>query len=124
MMVTQLGMSDELGNVDLSSDYARLSSETKQKIESEVRRMLEEAKDRATKVLTSKRKELDLLANALVEYEMLSKDEIEKVIRGEKLPDKLTSMPTGGIPLKLPGALLPPGMSRENGPQTPGDDPL
>lgn len=123
MMVTQLGMSDELGNVDLSSDYARLSSETKQKIESEVRRMLEEAKDRATKVLTSKRKELDLLANALVEYEMLSKDEIEKVIRGEKLPDKLTSMPTGGMPLKLPGALLPPGMSRESGPQSPSDDP-
>ncbi|KAI9700102.1 MAG: hypothetical protein M1836_002636 [Candelina mexicana] len=123
MMVTQLGMSDELGNVDLQSDYARLSSETKQQIEREVRRLIEEGKDRAMKILTSKRKELDLLANALVEYEMLSKDEIEKVIRGEKLPDKLTSMPTGGMPLKLPEALLPPGMSRGTGTESSGDDP-
>merc|ERR1712014_161070 len=37
MMVTQAGMSDELGNVDLASEYARLSTETKQRIENEVR---------------------------------------------------------------------------------------
>ncbi|KAI9711138.1 MAG: hypothetical protein M1812_007242 [Candelaria pacifica] len=121
-MVTQLGMSELLGNVDLESNYSRLSSETKQQIESEVRRILEEGKDRVTKLLASKRKELDLLANALVEHEMLNKDEIEKVIRGEKLPDRLTSMPTGGMPLKLPEALLPPRMSRESGTESSGDE--
>jgi ATP-dependent metalloprotease len=72
-MVTQAGMSDLLGNIDLSSNYNRLSTDTKQKIESEVRRIIEAGKDRATKLLTEKRVELDRLATALVEYETLDK---------------------------------------------------
>jgi ATP-dependent metalloprotease len=110
-MVTQMGMSDKLGNVDLDSNYDRLSSETKQHIEKEVRRLVEEGRERATKLLNSKRKELDLLAEALVEYESLNKDEMEKVVKGEKLPDRPSSIPT--MPLKLPDALLPPGVGGE-----------
>ncbi|KAH0559183.1 hypothetical protein GP486_004279 [Trichoglossum hirsutum] len=110
-MVTQMGMSDELGNVDLDSNYDRLSSETKQNIEKEVRRLVEEGRQRATKLLNSKRKELDLLAEALVEYESLNKDEMERVVKGEKLPDRPSSIPT--MPLKLPSALLPPGVGGE-----------
>ena len=106
-MVTQMGMSDEMGNVDLNSDYGSLSSETKQHIEREVRRIVEEGRDRATKLLTQRRKDLDTVAKALLEYETLSKDEIEKVLKGETLPDKLTSLP--GAPLVIPEALLPPG---------------
>jgi ATP-dependent metalloprotease len=105
-MVTQAGMSDLLGNIDLSSNYNRLSTDTKQKIESEVRRIIEAGKDRATKLLTEKRVELDRLATALVEYETLDKAEMEKVIRGEPLPEnKLkTSLDT---PIKLPSVPLP-----------------
>ncbi|KAI9770464.1 MAG: hypothetical protein M1840_003350 [Geoglossum simile] len=110
-MVTQMGMSDELGNVDLNSNYDRLSSETKQHIEKEVRRLVEEGRERATKLLNSKRKELDLLAEALVEYESLNKDEMERVVKGEKLPDRLSSIPT--VPLKLPESLFPPGIGSE-----------
>ena len=110
-MVTQMGMSDELGNVDLNSNYDRLSSETKQHIEREVRRLVEEGRERATKLLNSKRKELDLLAEALVEYESLNKDEMERVVKGEKLPDRLSSIPS--VPLKLPESLFPPGMGGE-----------
>jgi ATP-dependent metalloprotease len=105
-MVTQAGMSELLGNIDLSSNYNRLSSDTKQKIESEVRRIIEAGKDRATKLLTEKRTELDRLANALVEYETLDKAEMEKVIRGEKLPDKIKS--SVDAPIKLPSVPLPP----------------
>ena len=90
MMVTQAGMSETLGNIDLSSDYARLSSETKQQIEHEVRRLVEEGRERAWKLLTTNRAGLDRLAMALVEYETLSKEEMEKVVRGEKLTDKIT----------------------------------
>jgi ATP-dependent metalloprotease len=43
---------------------------------------------------------LDLVANALVEYETLSKEEMEKVVRGEKLEDKLKA--GDGIPIKMP----------------------
>ncbi|KAK5018436.1 i-AAA protease yme1 [Cryomyces antarcticus] len=113
-MVTQMGMSEALGNIDLHSDYARLSSETKQRIEQEVRRIVEEGRDRATALLTAKRKELDLLANALLEYESLGKDEMERVVRGEKLPDKLKAAPDA--PLKLPEGLpLPPQLGAPGG---------
>jgi ATP-dependent metalloprotease len=88
--------------VDLSTNYNSLSSETKQEIEAEVRRLVEEARARATKILTEKRKELELLTKALIEYETLTKDEMEKVLRGEKL-DKMESNPSA--PLKLPEAL-------------------
>lgn len=79
-----------------------MSSETKQEIEAEVRRLVEEARLRATKILTDKRNELELLTKALIEYETLTKEEMEKVLKGEKL-DKMRSLPSA--PLKLPEAL-------------------
>lgn len=106
MMVTQAGMSETLGNIDLSSDYARLSSETKQQIEHEVRRLVEEGRERATKLLTTNREGLDRLATALVEYETLSKEEMEKVVRGEKLTDKIKV--DVGTPVKVPEGMTTP----------------
>lgn len=108
-MVTQAGMSEALGNVDLSTDYAALSSETKQRIENEVRRLVEEGRDRAFKLLTENREGLDRLANALLEYETLNAEEIGKAVRGEPLPEKLKV--DKSAPIKLPEAadLLPPG---------------
>ncbi|KAL8871238.1 MAG: hypothetical protein Q9174_002891 [Haloplaca sp. 1 TL-2023] len=107
-MVTQFGMSDDLGNIDLASNYDLVSSETKLKIESEVRRLIEEGKARATKVLRDNRKELDIIAKALMEYEVLSLEEVEQVLKGEKL-SKLTSQPS--IPIKLPDLMLPAGLA-------------
>ena len=101
-MVTQFGYSKKLGNVDLSTNYNRLSSETKQEIELEVRRLVEEARARASNILTEKRKELELLTKALIEYETLTKEEMERVLKGEKL-DKL-ELPEA-TPIKLPDAL-------------------
>lgn len=98
-MVTSYGMSPELGNVDLASNYERLSAQTKQTIEAEVRRLIEEGRERATKLLISKRKELDYLAQALLDYETLNKDEAFKVIKGEKLEGRLI---TAGGPVKIP----------------------
>src|SRR5438045_7061507 len=104
-----MGMSDTLGNVDLSSDYARLSSETKQEIEKEVRRIIDEGRERANKLLSTKRAQLDILAKALIEYEVLNRDEMERVVRGEKLPNKLKLPPE--VPIKLPELPLRSGMS-------------
>ncbi|MCJ1240201.1 hypothetical protein MMC14_008201 [Varicellaria rhodocarpa] len=111
-MVTQMGFSDTLGNVDLNTDYKSLSSETKQQIEHEVRRLVEEGRERATKLLTAKRKELEIIANALVEYEALTLDEMQKVLRGEKL-QKVSALPN--IPIKMPELVLPPGMGGATG---------
>lgn len=107
-MVTKMGMSDTLGNVDLYSDYSKLSGQTKQQIEHEVRRLVDEGYQRATKILTDKRKELDLLAKALVEYEVLNLDEMHRVVKGEKLK-KLTVLPK--TPIKIPEIVLPPGIT-------------
>lgn len=109
-MVTMLGMSDILGNMDFASSYEHLSSQTKLKIEQEVTRFVEEGKSRATALLTEKRKELDILAKALVEYETLSLEEIKKVLKGEKL-DKMATLLHS--PMKLPEIVLPPGMGGE-----------
>lgn len=107
MMVTMAGMSDAIGNVDLNSDYNRLSSQTKQKIEDEVRRMIDESYARAKKLLTENREKLDRLAYALVEYETLDKNEMEAVVRGEKLP-KRTLKADPEAPVKLPDAITGP----------------
>jgi ATP-dependent metalloprotease len=111
-MVTQFGMSPKLGNVDLHSGYSGLPSETKTLIWEEVRRIVEEGKKRAFDLLTAKRKELELVANALVEYETLSKVEMEKIVKGEKLTERLLTFPDAPvkapeIPLRLPGSVAP-----------------
>jgi ATP-dependent metalloprotease len=122
MMVTQAGMSDKLGNVDLNSDYARLSSETKQLIESEVRRLVEEGHARATKLLNDNREGLERLANALVEYETLSKEEMEAAVRGERLSPKKPKadpdVPVKNVPeFPLPPTFgVPPAVSGSSGP--------
>ena len=99
-MVMRAGMSELLGNVDLTEDYERLSSETKQQVEKEVRRLVEEGRQRAWKLLTDNRDGLERLAKALVEYETLDKEEIEKVVRGEKLTGKIKV--AFNTPIKVP----------------------
>ncbi|KAI2616301.1 peptidase family M41-domain-containing protein [Hypoxylon sp. NC1633] len=104
-MVASLGMSSKLGNMEYRSRYDTLSSETRAQVESEVQRTLNEAYERARKLLLDHRKELDLLAKALVQYETLSKAEVEKVIRGEPLPDRI-AVPSG--PMTVPSSTKPP----------------
>ncbi|KAG5517933.1 hypothetical protein PMAC_000388 [Pneumocystis sp. 'macacae'] len=84
-MVTQYGMSDKVGPVAYDQDLSRLSSSTKALVESEIKTLLEEAQARATNILRTHKKELDRLAKALIEFETLTSEEIEKVVRGEKI---------------------------------------
>lgn len=88
-MVRHYGYSDVVGPVNVA-DNDTISPSTRSLVDQEVRRMLEEAKSRATEVLTSKRTELTRLANALIEYETLNKDEVMKVIKGEKIEKSLS----------------------------------
>ncbi|KAI1106447.1 peptidase family M41-domain-containing protein [Jackrogersella minutella] len=104
-MVASLGMSSKLGNMEYRSRYDTLSSETRAQVESEVQRTLNEAYERARKLLMDHRNELDLLAKALVEYETLSKEEVEKVIRGEPLIGRI-AVPKG--PMAVPSSSKPP----------------
>jgi hypothetical protein len=72
------------------------------------RRLIFEAEERARKLLKTHVDELHLLANALVEHETLSLEEVEKVLRGEKLP-RITDLLKEdlGKPPPSPPATLP-----------------
>ncbi len=92
-MVTEWGMSDKLGPLryaveqqEVYSGTAQpLSDDTAALVDSEVRRIVEEAYARATQMLTDKIEELHTLAKALLEYELLSGDEIKALLRGEAI---------------------------------------
>ncbi|WP_180901318.1 ATP-dependent zinc metalloprotease FtsH [Martelella soudanensis] len=95
-MVTQWGFSDELGHVSYGenqqevflghsvSQSKNVSEATAQKIDSEVRRLIDEAYVEATRILTENREGFIQLAEGLLEYETLSGDEIKAILRGEK----------------------------------------
>jgi cell division protease FtsH len=96
-MVTRWGMSDALGPLQYAeadeevflgysvNRQKNMSNETAQAIDSEIRRIVEQGYDRAKHLLEENREELESLAKALLEYETLSGDEINKVIAGETI---------------------------------------
>jgi ATP-dependent metalloprotease len=113
-MVGQFGMSEKLGPVEYMRRYDTLSTQTRSMVEEEVKRVLDESYHRVRELLLSRRKELDLLAKALVEYETLDKAEVDKVLRGEKLEGRIP-VPPGPMmvpkptrPLEETGVPLPP----------------
>jgi len=96
MMVTRWGLSDELGTVSYGENQDEVflgmsvsrtqnaSEATVQKIDSEIRRLVEEGYNEATKILTEKRADLEALAKGLLEYETLSGEEIQDLLNGKK----------------------------------------
>jgi cell division protease FtsH len=91
-MVLQWGMSDRVGNIDYreaaegySGNTAGLSvsAHTKEMIEEEVKRFVQDAYDRAFQILTDMNEEWERLAQGLLEYETLTGEEIKRVMNGE-----------------------------------------
>lgn len=62
-----------------------LSDITKHLVETEVRTLVETAYQKARKVLTENKRQLELLAKALLEYETLTLHEVELVISGQDI---------------------------------------
>jgi len=96
-MVTEWGMSDELGPVGytdgnqeifLGAQLAQMrlvSEQTAFKIDQEVRRIVEDGYRRARAILEEHRDKLDALAKALLEYETLTGEEIDQLMRGQPI---------------------------------------
>lgn len=84
-MVTSFGMSDAIGPVQLSENWGEWSASTRHLAEQEIRKLLVESEARTREMLTARSVELDRLARGLLEYETLDKEEIEKVVKGDKL---------------------------------------
>jgi len=96
-MVCEWGMSETLGpmtfgkreeQIFLGREISRhldYSESTAIKIDDEVKRIVLEAYSRARALLEEHREELVRLAEALLEYETLDNDEIQKIVRGERI---------------------------------------
>jgi len=112
MMVTRWGYSEELGfvaygdnndEVFLGMSVQRnqnVAEATAQKIDAEVKRLVDQGYKEAKRILTEKAEEHKRLSEALLEYETLTGEEIAAVIRGEKLdrPEDQPSTPTPPTP--------------------------
>ncbi|MBM3651354.1 MAG: ATP-dependent metallopeptidase FtsH/Yme1/Tma family protein [Alphaproteobacteria bacterium] len=104
-MVTQLGFSDKLGTVAYADPQQEqflgysigrtqtFSEQTQETIDAEVRRLVQQAYDKARQILIDKRSDLDTLANALLEFETLSGEEIKGLLVGKR-PVREESTPT------------------------------
>ena len=96
-MITEFGFSDKLGRLRYSDNEEEIflgHSVTRQKnvsdktaalIDEEVRRLVDEAEKTARVILTKDRKELEIIAKALLEYETLTGDEVNALLRGESI---------------------------------------
>ena len=111
-MVTEFGMSDELGAVNYTGNkraafldmpfapergnYAEL---TAQKIDAEVKRIITDVHDLARRVLREHREVLDQLSERLLEKEVIESDELMAILgrspklRGETLPAEVPPPP-------------------------------
>ncbi|MDA7739294.1 ATP-dependent zinc metalloprotease FtsH [Amylibacter sp.] len=94
-MVMRWGMSDKVGDIDYQAaheGYAggniggfSISTKTKELIEQEVKKLIDDGYAQALSILKKKKKEFERLAQGLLEYETLTGDEINKIIKGQKL---------------------------------------
>jgi len=93
-MVMQWGMSDKVGNIDYQEAAAgyqanggaggfSVSAATKELIEGEVKRLIDDGYVRARDILTENSEGFERLAQGLLEYETLTGDEIKRVMNGE-----------------------------------------
>ncbi|MEO1140527.1 MAG: ATP-dependent zinc metalloprotease FtsH [Pseudomonadota bacterium] len=92
-MVLRWGMSDKVGNIDYQQAHEgymgngaggfSISAATKEMIEEEVKRFIDEAYATAYKILEERKEDWERLAQGLLEYETLTGEEIERVIKGE-----------------------------------------
>ncbi len=109
-MVCEWGMSEALGMVEygdneehvfLAKDISRprnYSEATAQKIDHEVKRLIDEAYNKAKQLLTDHRDKLEAVAKALLEFETLDGSHIEEIVKH----GQMLNPPTNPEPPELP----------------------
>ncbi len=116
-MVTEFGFSEKLGPLRYEENQEEVflgRSVTQQKnvadatalvIDEEIRSLIEEAEASARRILTEHKEELHAIAQGLLEYETLSGEEVQSILRGEPVnrPSDDSSTP-GQSPSTVPTA--------------------
>lgn len=93
-MVTVYGMNDKVGNISFYDPQQEntftkpYSDETAKLIDEEVRKLIDEAYTRTRKLLTEKKHEVETLATALLEREVLFQSDVEALIGKRPFEDK------------------------------------
>jgi ATP-dependent metalloprotease len=125
-MVKDFGMSEKIGMRVVRDDDTQNSSQivinnisdaTSELVESEISKLLNESRERVKKILTERRNELVLLAEALLKYETLDASEVKLVIEGKdpkilrqekdrERRNRLNNLKVGNPPDRLPLDLL------------------
>ncbi len=116
-MVTEWGMSEKLGPLRYNENQQEvflghaitqrqnMSEDTARLIDQEIRRIVTEGEDKAREVIAAHRHELEAITQALMEYETISGDEVQALLRGEKIvrrPDD--DLPKGEVGSAVPTA--------------------
>jgi cell division protease FtsH len=95
-MITEYGFSEKLGFIRYSNNQEEvflghsvtqsknLSEDTAKIIDDEVKRLIEEAKQKARNIINEHIDELHIIAKGLLEYESLTGDEIKDLLKGVK----------------------------------------
>jgi cell division protease FtsH len=108
-MVTEWGMSDELGAINYDGnkrakfldmpfpqERGMYGEETARKIDAEIKRILTDAHDTARRILTDQRANLEGVTKRLLEIEVMEGDELRAILGVTK-----TTLPEEAIPLPL-----------------------
>ncbi len=97
-MVTEYGMSDlgplqfeqQEGSVFLGRDYNKMqhfSNEVANEIDMEMRKIIDNCHKKATEIIKQNKDLLKLIAEALLEYETLTKEQIDYLVANGKMPE-------------------------------------
>ena len=113
-MVTRWGLSEKLGPLQYDTDSEEpflgrsagqaqtvYSPETAQRIDEEVRNIIDSCYEKARQLLIDNREKLDMMADALMKYETIDRHQIDDIMEGrEPRPPKGwgDSGPSGGVP--------------------------
>ena len=98
-MVTEYGMSDlgplqfeqESGSAFLGRDYNKLqhfSNEVANEIDMEMRKIINSCHKKAKEIINENKDLLKLIADALLEYETLTKEQIDYLVENGKMPEE------------------------------------
>ncbi len=98
-MVTEYGMSDlgplqfeqQAGSVFLGRDYNKsqhFSNEVANEIDMEMRKIINDCHKSATEIIKKNKDLLKLIADALLEYETLTKEQIDYLVKNGKMPEE------------------------------------
>lgn len=125
-MVTQWGMSDALGPMVYGENdgeiflgrsvttHKNVSEATMQKVDMEIRRIIDEQYALARKILEDRRDKVEAMAHALLEWETIDSDQIGDIMKGQppRPPKPTASVPTsppqGGAPVATPAPAATP----------------